>query len=192
MKNKNTLLKPLKIFLIPTLLLFLFSGCFSFQNIYETVNPFSSSKDKKVISVPENSPTWLKNTQIKDKISAIGATKNISKEESNFYFKKALIAAQRNLLKRVYSKTLFTYKNIDGENLNSKIFEKDIKDSAKQISLRSLKKAKIQNAWTSPEDEFFIQLSIDSKVIAQEIQYQSKILLKKDIVIENIMSLLNE
>lgn len=156
-----------------------FSGCFSFQSL----NPFSSKEkelEKKEIEIPDDAPLWLNERKIKNSISAIGlsVTKKIKleKEEFSFHRQKALISASQNLTKKIYLKTLNLYKNYLEKLDNPKVYDKDIKKFAEHIALKSLTHSKIINNWLSDENRLFVQIAIDSEIVANQIQNSSKLI----------------
>ncbi len=154
-----------------------FTGCFSISSL----NPFSSSKEeKKEIEIPSDAPSWLQKRNIKNHIEALGLTKNIDKKELQFHTKKALIGASHNLTKKIYAKTLYLYKAYLEKLDNPHVFDKDIKKFAEHISLKSLTHSKIINSWISSDNELFIQLGVDSNIVAEQIQQSSKLLFDVD------------
>lgn len=164
----------IKNILLPFLISFLFSACFSLQD----TNPFLNNEKKREIDIPQNAPLWLKKKKIPNHISAIGAAKNIKEENPTNQKRRALIAAGNNLLKKIYSKSINIYKSHIKENENTKIFDNDIKKYAKQVSLKSLNISRIKHSWRSKNKELFVQIAIANKYIAQEIQYNAKKLFK--------------
>ncbi len=164
----------MKNILFAFILAFSFSACFSLQ----ALNPFSRSKDKKEIVTPNNAPQWLKQREVKHHISAIGVTKKIEEDNITTQKKRALIVAGNNLLKRIYSKTINIYKRHIGEEGDINIFDNDIKEYAKQVSLNSLNTSKIRHTWISEEKELFVQITIDNNYVAQQIQLNAKKLFK--------------
>lgn len=172
-----------KTLLLSTILIFIFSGCFSLQS----QNPLSY--DKKKIMTPNNAPLWLEKRYIKNHISAIGATKNIDKEEFNFYKKRALLSAGNNLLKKVYIKTVNIYKEYVKEQKDIRVFDKDIKKVSEHIALKALNASKVKHTWQSEDKELFVQLAVDTNFIAEQIQLNSKQLFEKNIALyQNFLS----
>ncbi|MGB6327833.1 MAG: hypothetical protein WBF48_02805 [Halarcobacter sp.] len=160
-----------------------FSACFSFQSL----NPFSEEKElgeKKEIEIPSNAPIWLEKREVKNHISAIGLSitrkekSNLSEKEFIFHKQKALISASQNLTKKIYLKTLTLYKNYLEKLDNPNIYDKDLKKSAEHIALKSLTYSKATNHWLSDENKFFVQIAVDSQLVAMEIQNKSKLLFK--------------
>lgn len=161
--------------LVSIFLVFILSGCFSVQS----VNPFSKDKEsteKKEIEVPDDAPSWIEERRLKNNITALGATKNVDKKDLDLHKRKALIVASNNLLKRVYVKTVNIYKNYLEKLDNPNVFDKDIKKFAEHISLKALTRSKIKNSWISKKNELFIQIAVDSDIVAQEIQHNAKLL----------------
>lgn len=181
--------------LLPIFLALSFSACFSLPQFpsmpsfpsLEKINPFSSDeekKSKKEIKIPDDAPKWLQEREIKNNIQAIGLSlikkENPNKKELNFNKQKALISASQNLTKKIYSKTLKLYTNYVNNLDNPKVFEKDIKKTSEHIALSSLKKAKIKNLWLNKNEEIYVQIVVDSDIVATLIQNNSKILFKVD------------
>lgn len=173
--------KMKKTLLLSTLLLTFFTGCFSFQSI----NPFSKEKEKlekKEIVIPSNAPAWLHENKVKNHISSIGlsVTKDekgsLDKEEFVFHRQKALISASQNLTKKIYLKTLTLYKNYLEKLDSPNIYDKDIKKFAEHIALKSLTHSDISNHWLSNENKLFVQITVDSEIVATQIQNSSKLL----------------
>ena len=163
-----------KTLLLSAILVFLFNGCF-FSTI-EKINPFSktTSKTKKEIQIPDNAPTWLLEKKLKNNISAIGVSKIVDKNELEFYKQKALIGASHNLTKKIYVKTVNIYKAYLSMLDDPKVFDKDIKKYAEHVSLKSLKQSKLKNSWIESEKRYFVQIAVESSIIAKEIQNSSK------------------
>jgi len=164
-----------KTLLLSIFLVFVLGGCFSVQS----VNPFSKDKEtteKKEIEIPDDAPSWIEDKRLKNNITALGATKGVDKKEINLHKRKALLVAGNNLLKRVYVKTVNIYKNYVEKLDNPNVFDKDIKKFAEHISLKALTKSKIKNSWISQENELFVQIAVDSDIVAQEIQHNAKLL----------------
>lgn len=157
-------------------ILLLLNGCFSLSNL----NPFSydffnSSSDSLEIVAPENSPKWLKDRYIKDYISAIGLSQNIDEKKEEFYKKEVYLSASNNLLNKIYLKTGKRFKEYSDEFKNKNLFEKDIKNFAKKVSLKALTYAKVDNSWIDENTKnYYIQISVNSKIIAEIIQENSK------------------
>lgn len=164
-----------KTLFLSLLFIFVFGGCFSVSSL----NPFSSTdkdEDKKEIRIPDNAPSWLENRQLKDHMVALGVSKNVKKEELSFHKQKALLNANHNLARKIYSKTMAIYLRYLETLYNPKVFEKDVKKFAEHIALKSLTHSKITNNWLSLENELFIQIGVDTAVVAEQIQYNSKLL----------------
>ena len=156
-----------------------FSACFSFQS----VNPFSSEEkvlEKKEIEIPDNAPTWLYENKLKNHISSIGLSitkkSELDKKEFTFHRQKALISASQNLTKRIYLKTLTLYRNYLEKLDNPKVYDKDIKRFAEHITLKSLTHSRVTNSWISEDNKLFIQIAVDSDIVAQQIQNTSKLI----------------
>ncbi len=150
----------------------LFSGCFY---------PFSSktvTTPKKEVSLPANSPSWLINPDKKGYITQIGATTEIDKKEFNFHRQKALINASHNLTKKIYINTLKLYRDYEEETNDALTYDKDIKKFAEHISLKSLTHSKIINTWISSDNQLFVQISVPSDIVTEQIQNNSKLLFK--------------
>ena len=173
---KRTLLLPI---ILSVSIAILFSACFSVQ----TLNPFSSEKkvlEKKEIEIPSNAPKWLEEKSLKNHISSIGlsVTKkdNLDEEEFIFHRQKALISASQNLTKKIYLKTLNLYTNYLEKLDNPNVYDKDIKNFAEHIALKSLTHSKIVNNWLSDENKLFVQIAVDSEIVANQIQNTSKLI----------------
>ncbi len=160
-----------KTLLLSIVISLLLGGCFY---------PFSSNTEtpKKEVILPADSPTWLINPKKRGYVTQIGATANIDKEEFNFHRQKALINASHNLTKKIYIKVLKLYRDYEEETNDALTYDKDIKKFAEHISLKSLTHSKIVNTWVSSDNKLFIQISVASHVITEQIQNNSKLLFK--------------
>ncbi|WP_072679572.1 hypothetical protein [Arcobacter sp. LA11] len=149
----------------------LLGGCFY---------PFSSNTttSKKEVVLPANSPDWLTNPEKKGYITQIGATTNIDKKEFNFHRQRALINASHNLTKKIYIKVLKLYRDYDEETSDALTYDKDIKKFAEHISLKALTHSKVINTWVSSDNELFVQISVASDIVTEQIQNNSKLLFK--------------
>ena len=159
--------------------LFLFSGCFSLSSL----NPFSDTKEsenKKVIEIPDNAPSWLQEDEETGNITALGATKYLQINEEKLNKQKALISAGNNLSRKIYIKTVLIYKEYLEEAPSNNIFEKDIKDSAKNVALNCLKISRIKGFWQSDEKELYTKISVETQTVVKEIQQISKKLFNQD------------
>lgn len=173
-----------KTFLLSLSFVFFLLGC-STKTINETIskiNPLSKNlpEGKKEIKVPSNAPKWLKKRDIKNNISSLGLVKNVNKKEIKLHTQKALIGASQNLTKKIYIKTITLYKNHVKTLDNPHVFDKDIKKIAEHIALKSLTYSKVKNSWLSDDKKLFIQLGVDSDVVAKQIQEKSKLIFKVD------------
>lgn len=173
---KKTLL--LQIILSTSIAIF-FTACFSTQKL----NPFSDKEKvfkKKEIEIPSNAPKWLKERSLKNQVSSIGlsVTKKDSLEKEDFAFhrQQALISASQNLTKKIYFKTTTLYKNYLEKLDNANVFDKDIKKFAEHIALKSLTHSNIVNHWLSQENKLFVQIAVDSQIVANQIQNTSKLI----------------
>lgn len=166
--------------------LFLFSGCFSLSSL----NPFSDTKEsenKKVIEIPDNAPSWLQEDEETGNITALGATKYLQINEEKLNKQKALISAGNNLSRKIYIKTVLIYKEYLEEAPSNNIFEKDIKDSAKNVALNCLKISRIKGFWQSDEKELYTKISVETQTVVKEIQQISKKLFNQDSTLEKYM-----
>jgi len=172
-----------KSFFLSFIFIFILNGCFSVKKINETVNPFAKFSTKEEIEAPNKAPSWIKEKKLDKHIVSIGATKSIEgnrKDNIDFLIKKALISAKNNQLKKVYSRTIFLYRNYLEKINNQRVFNKDIKGMAEHIALKAITKAKVKKHWISPNQELFILLAVKSDTVANYIQEGSKKLFKKD------------
>lgn len=135
---------------------------------------------KKQIEIPTNAPKWVYENTLKNHMVAPGVTKDLNEKELAFQKQKAMINAGHNLTKKIYVKTVNLYKAYLEKLNNPKIFEKDIKKFAEHIALKSLTHSKIKNNWISPENDLFVQVGVDSNIVAEQIQYSSKLLFGAD------------
>ncbi len=176
--------------LLLILTVFLFSGCFSFSSL----NPFSDSEEKEdlnktAIEIPEEAPQWLKDEKEKDALFAIGVTKNVNIDNIKFYQQKALINAGHNLTRKIFIKTVLIYKAYLEKAPENKVFENDIKEAAKQVALKSLDLAKVKGFWENSNKKLFARIKVDTKIVAEQIQLNSKKLFKVDVKLyESILS----
>lgn len=158
-----------KTFFLSIIFTILFSGCFS-------LNPFSDTKEepKKEIEIPSDAPTWLIERRVKNNITAIGMSKNVNKEEFTSYKEKAFLGASHNLARKIYIKTFKLYKEYAEKDGHTNVFEKDIQEVAKKISMKTLAYAKLKNIWLSKEKNLYVQIGLDSNTLAEQIQLSSK------------------
>lgn len=140
----------------------------------------SATVEKKEVSIPKNAPSWVYEQKLKNHVVAVGVTKNLKKEELQFHKQKALINAGHNLTKKIYIKTINIYKAYLKTLDNPKVFEKDIKKFAEHISLKSLTHSKIKKSWLSENNELFVNIGVDSNIVAEQIQNTSKLLFNVD------------
>ena len=162
--------------------MFFFNACFSIQ----ALNPFSSEKkvfQKKLIKIPKDAPLWLIERNIRNSISSIGISiskkQKQEKKEFIFFKQRAYINAGQNLTKNIYLKTLKLYSNYLNNVQSSMIFDKDIKEISEHIALQSLNKASITNYWLN-NNELYVQIAVDSSIVAKLIQDNSKKLFNLD------------
>lgn len=170
-------------------ILFLLSGCFSLSSL----NPFSYSffEDESLkIVVPSNSPKWLQDNHINNHLSAIGLSKKIQEKKKEFYEKEVYLSASNNLLNKIYLKSGKLYKLYSNDTKNEHLFEKDIKEFAKKVSLKALTYAKVKNRWLDKkENSYYIQISINTEILAEIIQENSKQLFDENKTLyENFLS----
>ncbi len=172
-----TLIKSNLILLI--LFVFVFIGCFSSKTLDSSkTNEKTVSKKEPELVYINNEPSWIKNKNIKNHITALGVAKNID----DSVVKRAFIVAGNNFLKRVYTKTVYIYKEYLKKLDNPNIFDKDIKKVAEHVSLKSfhLAKTKIKDTWLSQNDELFLRLAVATNIVAEQIQEGSKSLFTVD------------
>jgi hypothetical protein len=170
-----------KTILLTLLFALFFSGCFSFSSL----NPFSSSEEEKenstvkhAIEIPSNAPVWLKKKTARNKMVAIGISKNVEEKNFNFFKKKALVVASNNLSRKIYAKAVNLYKNYEKRLQNDlKIYDKDIKKVSEDVALKALNKALIEHQWIDKKT-LYVQISVDSQFVAQLVQNNSKQLFK--------------
>lgn len=161
----------LKSFLIVFFSLF-FSACVSISSL----NPFSSksSKDEKSdFVIPKDAPQWIKQTKETNYINAISYVQTKQKV-SDFDKKRVLLQASKTLSNKLYIKIINFYKEYEKTLQNPTTFDKDIENIAKQISLEAVSKAQIRNSWLSVDKKLFVKISVDSKLVAKQIQIKSK------------------
>jgi len=180
-----------KNFLLLLFSIFLFSGCFSFSSL----NPFSDSDRKKEtqnktqIVVPDEAPQWLKDEKEENAIFAIGITKDTNIDNLKFFKQRALINAGNNLSRKIFIKTVLIYQNYLKKASENEVFENDIRDNAKEVALQSLKLSKIKGFWENSSKKLFVRIKVDTKIVAEQIQQNSKKLFKVDQKLyENILS----
>ena len=155
-------------------ILFLLSGCFSLSNLNHFSYNFFEDESLKIVA-PSYSPKWLKDNHINNHLSAIGLSKNTHEKEKEFYKKEVYLSASNNLLNKIYLKSGKLYKLYSDDTKNEHLFEKDIKELAKRVSLKALTYAKVKNRWLDEkENNYYIQLSVDTKILAEIIQENSK------------------
>lgn len=166
-----------KTLLLSIFVIFFFNACFSIQEL----NPFSNEKkvfQKKPIKIPKDAPLWLIERNIKNSISSIGISiskkQKQEKKEFIFFKQRAYINASQNLTKNIYLKTLKLYSNYLNKVQSSMIFDKDIKKISEHIALQSLNKASITNYWLNNNNELYVQIAVDSSIVAKLIQDNSK------------------
>jgi hypothetical protein len=155
-----------KTFFLLILIIFSFSGCFSFLNFWET--------KKSEISISSDSPDWVNNPQVKGYITQLGIAKNIKSDDYNFYREIALINGKQNLIKKIYSKTKIILNEYSKNEKNSAIFEKDINYIAKQVALRSVDGIKVVNSFKSRDDILFLHLVLNPNNVLSNIVTESK------------------
>ena len=80
------------------------------------------------------------------------------------------------MTKKIYIKTITLYRNYLEKLDNPNIFDKDIKKFAEHIALKSLTHSKIVNNWLSDENKLFVQIAVDSEIVASQIQNSSKLI----------------
>ncbi len=171
------------------LFVFVFTGCFSSKTLDSSKTNekavFKKEPDEKAVFKKEpelvyvnNEPSWIKNKNIKNHITALGVAKNID----DSVVKRAFIVAGNNFLKRVYIKTIYIYKEYLKKLDNPNIFDKDIKKVAEDVSLKSfhLAKTKIKDTWLSQNNELFLHLAVATNIVAEQVQEGSKSLFKVD------------
>lgn len=163
------------------------TGCFSVSNSIDSINPFSEkkviAKEKVEIGIPSDAPLWLQEKNLPNQISAIGLVKNIQEDQLDLFKQQALIGASNNLLKRIYLKTGKLYKAYTEKLENPKIFDKDIKKFSEHIALKSLTYSTVKNSWIDKSDnknDLYLQISVDSSKVAEQIQQTSKLLFDSD------------
>lgn len=163
------------------------TGCFSVSNSIDSINPFSEKKvianEKVEIEIPSDAPLWLQEKNLPNQISAIGLVKNIQEDQLDLFKQQALIGASNNLLKRIYLKTGKLYKAYTEKLENPKIFDKDIKKFSEHIALKSLTYSTVKNSWIDKSDnknDLYLQISVDSAKVAEQIQQTSKLLFDSD------------
>lgn len=162
-----------KTLFLSILISLLFSGCFY---------PFTSETNppKKEIALPKNAPNWVYEPRIHGFVTQLGVTTNINKKEFNFHRQKALIHASHNLTKKIYIRTQKLYKDYEEEKGKASTYDKDIKKFSEHISLKSLTHSKIKNSWISENNQLFIQIAVESDIVADQIQNTSKLLFDVD------------
>ncbi len=155
-----------KTFSLLILVIFSFSGCFSFLNFWEN--------KKSEISIPEDSPNWVNNPQVKGYMTQLGVAKNIKSEDYKFHREVALINGKQNLIKKIYLKTKIILNEYSKNEKNSAIFEKDINSIAKQVALRSVDDVKVVNSFKSKDDILFLHLILKPSSVLSNIVIESK------------------
>lgn len=169
-----------KTLFLSIVLTFIFSGCFSLSFL----NPFSSDEDEKKevkIEIPQDAPSWVTNPRTKGFISTVGVATNIDNKELAFHKQRALINASHKLTRLIYGKTVNLYKSYEKDLDNPKTYDRDIKQFAEHISLKSLTHSKIKDTWLNSESNLlFIKIAVDSDIVATQIQNSSKLLFEVD------------
>lgn len=170
-------------------LTFIFSGCFSLSSL----NPFSDDeetvKEVKPTKIPEDAPIWVKEINEKDSISIVAFSYIKDAEVKEFDKKRTLLIASNILSKKIYSKVIKFYKEYEKKLVTPMTFDKDLKNIAKQISLKAVSKSKIKNSWLSKDNRLYVSLAVDSAFLATQIQNESKNIYKVDkILYKNILS----
>jgi|GEM_PF-3694062 len=148
---------------------FSLSGCFSW---------FDFSKEQKQQTIIEDAPAWVQNPAVEGFVTQLGVSKNIKVKNYSFYREIAILNGTQNLSRKLYIKTFNILNRYWQENSDEKLFEKDIKEVAKQIALKSVKKVKIINSFKSKNNSLFIHLVVDSNEVVENIQAEAKNIFK--------------
>lgn len=166
-----------KLIFIP--ILFLLTGCISVSNL----NPFLDEKENRQIEIttPSNAPLWLQEKSLEDHISSIGLSKDIKNKREDFYKQEAYLVASNNLLKKIYLKVGKLFTKYSEASNNTHVFDKDIKRFSEHISLKAVTYAKVKNSWIDKNEyNYYIQIGVDTKKVAELIQQTSKLLFEVD------------
>jgi len=175
----------IKTFFTVTCLLFLFSGCFSASSL----NPFSDDTKEATLPIPKDAPKWVHNSKERNYISVVSFSTIKNSEVTEFDKKRVLLHAGNTLSQKIYLKTKKFYKEYEKNLDNPKVFEKDVQNIAKQISLKSLSKSKIKDSWLSKDNRLFVRIVVESDFVANEIQTESKNIYKtNEILYKNVLS----
>ncbi|RXJ91761.1 hypothetical protein CRV01_01330 [Arcobacter sp. CECT 8983] len=179
----------IKNLLLAFILVFIFSGCFSFSSL----NPFSdeekTQEEVKPTQIPMDAPKWVKEPKEENAISIVAFSYIKDGTVKEFDKKRTLLIASNKLSKKIYLKTIEFYKEYEQKLDNPMTFDQDLKSIAEQISLKAVSKSKIKNSWLSNDNRLFVKLSVDSDFVATQIQNESKHIYKVDKTLyKNILS----
>lgn len=171
----------MKHLLFSLLITLFFTGC----SYFNFLNPYSWFEEEKVeqkkeIVIPNDAPAWISNSEDKKNLKTVGASMRFEQDSNEFQKKRVFINASNNLLKKIYKESYDLLTEYEEEYEVTTAYHNDLKNLAKKVALRSLKKGKNTNSYLTKEKTLFMEISIEKLQIVKILQEEVKTLYKDD------------